>query len=114
MCDGVACVDRFQQQYGQVLVHCALGMSRSVLVAAGWLLFRHPPMSVAEAVSIVEQRRNAVLLTPQHRELLQAYRESLNEKYNRNKLDFRPSARQLALFDSSCVTASDRRPEIPG
>lgn len=108
MCDGVACVDRFQQQYGQVLVHC------SALVAAGWLLFRHPPMSVAEAVSIVEQRRNAVLLTPQHRELSQTYRESLNEKYNRNKLDFRPSVRQLAVLDSSGVTASDRRPEIPG
>ncbi|WP_428033949.1 phosphatase PAP2/dual specificity phosphatase family protein [Amphritea sp.] len=53
-----------------VLVHCALGLSRSALVVAGWLLYSHKACSVEQAVDMITQVRPDCILHEGHRALL--------------------------------------------
>ncbi|NHZ35645.1 phosphatase PAP2/dual specificity phosphatase family protein [Massilia rubra] len=48
--------------HGPVLVHCALGYSRSALVIAGWLLRRGLAADAAQALAMLRQARPQVVL----------------------------------------------------
>lgn len=79
LAESVQQLDTLHQQYNQVLVHCALGMSRSALVAAGWLLYRGHSPDVASAVAQLQQARPVVFLRPEHVALLVTYIDAIKE-----------------------------------
>lgn len=58
---------------GEVRVCCALGLSRSALVAAAWLLRSGRAVSPDEAVAAARRARPAVVLEPAHRAALQRW-----------------------------------------
>ena len=62
---------------GGVLVHCALGYSRSALVACAWLLQCGQANSVADAVAQVRAARPQIVLPPAFLALLDDYHRSL-------------------------------------
>jgi protein-tyrosine phosphatase/membrane-associated phospholipid phosphatase len=70
----VESVERLRREYGSVLIHCALGLSRSALVAAAWLLRRNPQLNVQEAVAQVCRARSQAVFTAEHLELLQQWK----------------------------------------
>lgn len=51
---------------GNVLVHCALGLSRSATVVAAWLLQQRVAVTVAQAVECVQQKRPGVIFRESH------------------------------------------------
>lgn len=110
---GVALLDTIYQQHGQVLVHCALGMSRSALIVAGWLLYRNSDMDVIQAIATIEQKHAPILLSEDHHQLLRHYKESLNEKNNGETVDLFPSAEELAFADTPSVTSAVHRLNLP-
>lgn len=67
-------LDQLRLKHASVLVHCALGLSRSALVAAAWLLWRDPEMSVEQAVDWVRLSRPQVVFNVEHRELLNQWK----------------------------------------
>jgi len=56
------------QQHGDVLVHCALGMSRSASVVACWLVWRGHAASIQEAIAKINAVRSASVLSIEHEE----------------------------------------------
>lgn len=56
---------RERQKAGRVYVHCALGFSRSVCVAAAWLLAEGLAPSAEEAVARVRAVRQQAVVTPE-------------------------------------------------
>ncbi|WP_199798302.1 phosphatase PAP2 family protein [Hymenobacter lapidiphilus] len=60
-----------------VLVHCALGYSRSALVVAAWLLATGRAATPAEAVAQLRVARPQVHLTERHLAVLAAYQATL-------------------------------------
>ncbi len=60
-----------------VLVHCALGYSRSALVAAAWLLHRGRAATPAEALAQLRAARPQVVLGAAHQAALAVYYASL-------------------------------------
>lgn len=70
-------LEALRASHGSVLVHCALGLSRSALVAAAWLLWRDPTLHVAHAVARVRESRPQVVFTPEHLELLEQWKTSV-------------------------------------
>jgi len=61
--------------HAPVLVHCALGYSRSAVVVAAWLLHRGRAASPAEAEALVRAARPGVVLGPAHRRALALWME---------------------------------------
>lgn len=70
-------LEALRAAHGCVLVHCALGLSRSALVAAAWLLWRDPTLHVAHAVARVREARPQVVFTPEHLELLEQWKTNV-------------------------------------
>lgn len=70
----VYALEQLRQAHGSVLVHCALGLSRSALVAAAWLLQHRPELTVEQAVAHVRNARPPVVFTPDHLELLKQWK----------------------------------------
>lgn len=66
LAQAVASLNQLHQQQGTVLVHCALGMSRSALVIAAWLLDTQRVATVQAAAELLQQARPQVVLQPQH------------------------------------------------
>lgn len=71
----VAALHALRQQVGSkpVLVHCALGYSRSALVVAAWLLASRQARSVAEATGQIARVRPKMVLHPASLRLLDAF-----------------------------------------
>jgi membrane-associated phospholipid phosphatase len=69
---------RFVEEHRRrgVLVHCALGFSRSATVAAAWLLSRDPSLDVDGAVDEVSRRRRDVRITDEMRKALVGFARS--------------------------------------
>lgn len=70
----VSCLEQLHQAHGNVLVCCALGLSRSATVVAAWLLTRAHVSSVEQAVNLIKCQRPQVVFTPAHIALLEHYR----------------------------------------
>lgn len=73
--EGVRQLDSLKQRHRTVLIHCALGMSRSALVTAGWLLLRGHAENATQAVEMISQKRDCIYLTPRHLDVLKQYQE---------------------------------------
>lgn len=69
----VAQLDVWQQQGRRVLVSCALGYSRSALVAAAWLARRQGVRDAGTALAALRQHRPAVVLGREHADALQRF-----------------------------------------
>lgn len=67
----VAQLDAWHRQGRRVLVSCALGYSRSALVAAAWLARRQGLRDAGAALAALRQHRPAVVLGREHAEALQ-------------------------------------------
>lgn len=68
------------RQEGLVYVHCARGFRRSAVVTAASLVAEDHRLSVEDACGIVEKARPDVKLHKKERELLQEYRDWLNDR----------------------------------
>lgn len=69
----VAQLDAWQRQGRSVLVSCALGYSRSALVAAAWLARRQRVRDAGTALAALRQHRPAVVLGREHADALQRF-----------------------------------------
>lgn len=54
------------QQQGDVLVHCALGLSRSSSVVACWLVWRGHAADTQHAIAMIEATRAGIILSKEH------------------------------------------------
>lgn len=75
----VTALEQLRQSQGTVLVHCALGLSRSAMVAAAWLLQQQPTLTVAQAVAFIRQQRPQIVFTSQHLEQLEQWRTQMTK-----------------------------------
>ncbi|WP_159566494.1 phosphatase PAP2/dual specificity phosphatase family protein [Budvicia diplopodorum] len=68
------------RQQGPVLVHCALGLSRSATVVAAWLIQQGYAADVSSAINMIRRARPAVIFRPSHIDVLNQWRvQYLNE-----------------------------------
>ena len=58
-------LERTQQQ-GNVLVHCALGLSRSSSVVACWLVWRGHADNIQHAIAMIDAKRAGIVLSKEH------------------------------------------------
>ncbi|HCR3976934.1 TPA: phosphatase PAP2/dual specificity phosphatase family protein [Citrobacter koseri] len=70
----VGSLEQLRITHGSVLIHCALGLSRSALVGAAWLLYRYPGLGVDDAVDRLRKTRPQVVFTSEHLELLKQWK----------------------------------------
>lgn len=77
LCQAVKELERLRATHGSVLVHCALGLSRSALVVVAWLLQYYPELSLTQAIGLVSKARQQVIFTPEHRELLERWKTKI-------------------------------------
>ncbi|CNH37927.1 phosphatase PAP2/dual specificity phosphatase family protein [Yersinia pekkanenii] len=66
LAQAVGALNQLHRQHGTVLVHCALGMSRSALVIAAWLLEQGWVTTPVAAAEFIRQCRPQVVLQPRH------------------------------------------------
>ncbi|WP_409308751.1 phosphatase PAP2/dual specificity phosphatase family protein [Pectobacterium sp. B1J-3] len=70
-------LERLRLAHGSVLIHCALGLSRSALVATAWLLQRYPHLTPAQAVAQVRMARPPVVFPNEYMELLERWKTKI-------------------------------------
>lgn len=70
----VDALDELFAHHAPVLVHCALGYSRSALVIAAWLLTRGLAGSPQQAIALVRVARPGIVLGPAMQQLLEDFR----------------------------------------
>ncbi|WP_038180453.1 phosphatase PAP2/dual specificity phosphatase family protein [Xenorhabdus bovienii] len=65
----ICALDKLRQQ-GDVFVHCTLGLSRSAMVVAAWLLKQHPEYDINTVVAILRKARPHVTFRQTHLDAL--------------------------------------------
>ncbi|OSN03033.1 hypothetical protein AU510_15905 [Lonsdalea britannica] len=73
----VMTLNQLRQSHETVLVCCALGLSRSAVVVAAWLLAERIVSNVQDAVELISAHRPQVVLTPRHLRVLEQFQERL-------------------------------------
>jgi len=73
----VECLEDMYNRNGAVLVHCALGLSRSALVILAWQLNRCPAADPHEMLKRLQRKRPGVRLSPDQFVRLRQYQETL-------------------------------------
>lgn len=68
----VLALNRLQSQ-GTVLIHCALGLSRSAVVAIAWLVQQKRAADISQAIEVVQKARPGVVLKESHRRVLEQW-----------------------------------------
>lgn len=71
----VQTLEKLHTTQGSVLVHCALGLSRSALVVAAWMLQRYPNLNVDNVVVYIKKIRPQIVLTSEHIEMLNKWND---------------------------------------
>ena len=80
----ITVLNRLAASNTPVLVHCALGLSRSAVVITGWLISSRKANSVEQAVKMVTQVRPDCVLHDGHRALLNQIHLSSVTAHNEN------------------------------
>ncbi|WP_434777924.1 phosphatase PAP2/dual specificity phosphatase family protein [Neisseria sp. Ec49-e6-T10] len=62
--------DQVVKQHSSVLIHCALGLSRSALVVTAWLYYNGDANTIDEAINLVKTKRPVIFFRDEHINLL--------------------------------------------
>ncbi|CAM6816996.1 phosphatase PAP2/dual specificity phosphatase family protein [Enterobacter asburiae] len=68
---------QLRMSHDTVLVCCALGLSRSAMIVAGWLLSEEHADSVLSAVALIKSQRPQAVLTAAHLQVLELFNKEL-------------------------------------
>lgn len=76
--NAVRWLDR-EQHTSKVLVHCALGLSRSASVVVCWLVWQQHAANIPHAIAIVNAKRSGIVLSPAHVQQIADALNTLNQ-----------------------------------
>ena len=68
------------QVRGDVLVHCALGLSRSSSVVVCWLVWRGHAIDIEQAINLIDAARKGVVLSAEHKANISIALQDLGHK----------------------------------